>query len=232
MDRFTLVADELMRVAEKVAPKDPSFKPPRTDLKKRVRPDDIRREDRDDYRDTVFDKDLKASVRTAYKKETEPQKAPKPPPAVSAAQEYIPLEKVTTVKIVVEPVSYMIYAYKRGTVRRINKPYYRLEDVRKCVAEKSHQFIPRLDHKTDLTRVPITEQEALQVINSLTSANFKNTMFESGKSPADCYKYRFRSNSLVIPLYIKFYLENQNTLLSIISFHKDERPARKRTSLG
>ena len=37
---------------------NPDFLPPREDIKVRYKKEDIRREDRDDYKDTLFDPDL------------------------------------------------------------------------------------------------------------------------------------------------------------------------------
>ena len=53
------MSEMIDRVARKIAGEEPAFKPPRTDLQKRVKKKELPREEKADYSDTLFDRDMK-----------------------------------------------------------------------------------------------------------------------------------------------------------------------------
>ena len=103
------------------------------------------------------------------------------------------------------------------------KPHavYPLKDVFRAIDEERIYFLfDRDKNKDTLNQLGLTKRDAVQHIRHLRDSQFEETSILPGKPKADIYKKTINR----MPVYIKFYLEND---LVVLSFHKDE-PRRKK----
>lgn len=108
---------------------------------------------------------------------------------------------------------------------RNGKPcaYYPLTDVVKAIDVGKVDLVnlfTREKNKQTLGNLGLSFPDAIDHIRNLTSSQFVETSFQTGKAPADVYKKTISK----VPVYIKFYLEND---LVILSFHQDEARRRR-----
>lgn len=93
---------------------------------------------------------------------------------------------------------------------------YSLKEVVKAIDERRIAFsFNRTKNKNTLYKLGLTIPDAVQHIRSLRDSQFVETSYLPGQPPADVYKKTINR----IPVYIKFYLEDN---LVVLSFHKDE----------
>ena len=106
--------------------------------------------------------------------------------------------------------------------RKPNQPYYDLTTVRRLALEKKVRRKQRSDGKTDIARLRIGEDEFLSILARLSLVDFRHTDVETGKRPADVYVTPFirQGSRVVINIYIKLAIIENNELLLVISFHK------------
>lgn len=108
-----------------------------------------------------------------------------------------------------------------------------LEGVRKAISAGRYQIAPRPKNRELIEDYLISEQDELDIINSLTAMDFSSAVHNDhiGREYEILYIFgkditlrkRFEDMERTVSLYIKFN-KIENWYLCVISFHEQERP--------
>ncbi len=98
----------------------------------------------------------------------------------------------------------------------MKKAHYHLDDVRQAIASGNYQFSPRA--LRDYRNLSYTEDLAISIVDNLTEKDYRKTIAYDDYV-CDVYHIEHCFNGYTDCLYIKFYMENGNLELEIVSFH-------------